>query len=150
MSQITRQEVLAKKRERYPRAGKEHKTKIITELVERFGYHRKAAIRALPPRPVIHAPFVLGRPKQYHPDKLLPPLKAIWLCALQPCSVRLKAALADWLPAYEADHHRLDADVRQALLCASRATLDRLLAPARDHPAGHVAAPPDSDPHRLE
>jgi hypothetical protein len=29
-------------------------------------------------------PFVLGRPKDYDPDKLLPPIKAIWLHALQP------------------------------------------------------------------
>ena len=50
MSKITRQEVLAKKRDRYGRAGKEHKSKIIDELVELFGYHRKAAIRALRPR----------------------------------------------------------------------------------------------------
>jgi len=42
MSQITRTEVLAQKRDRYARAGKEHKTKIINELVELFGYHRKA------------------------------------------------------------------------------------------------------------
>jgi hypothetical protein len=45
MSQITRQEVLVAQRDRYARAGKEHKTKIINELVELFGYHRKAAIR---------------------------------------------------------------------------------------------------------
>lgn len=131
MSQNTRTEVLAKKRDRYARAGKEHKTKIINELVELFGYHRKAAIRALQSRPVIAAPFVRGRPKEYDPDKLRPPLKAIWLAALQPCGVRLKACLPDWLPAYEADHRRLNADVRQALLAASRATLDRLLIPAR-------------------
>jgi len=131
MSQITRQEVLAKKRDRYARAGKEHKIKIINELVELFDYHRKSAIRALQRRPQIHAPFVLGRPKEYDPDKLLPPLKAIWLHALQPCGLRLKGCLPDWLPAYEADHRRLDADVRQALLAASRATLDRLLQPAR-------------------
>jgi hypothetical protein len=131
MSQITRQEVLVAKRDRYARAGKEHKTKIINELVELFGYHRKAAIRALQLRPVIAAPFVLGRPKEYDPDQLRPPLKAIWLAALQPCGVRLKACLPDWLPAYEADHRRLNADVRQALLAASRATLDRLLIPAR-------------------
>ena len=131
MSQITRQEVLARKRDRYARAGKEHKTKIINELVELFDYHRKSVIRALQPRPAIHAPFVLGRPKDYDPDKLLPPLKAIWLHALQPCGLRLKGCLPDWLPAYEADHRRLDADVRRALLLASRATLDRLLAPAR-------------------
>jgi hypothetical protein len=36
-----------------------------------------------------------------------------------------------WLPAYEADHRRLEADARRALRLASRATLDRLLAPAR-------------------
>ena len=63
MSQITRQEVLVAKRDRYARAGKEHKTKIINELVKLFGYHRKAAIRALQLRPVIAAPFVLGRPR---------------------------------------------------------------------------------------
>ena len=49
MSKIARQEVLARKRDRYARAGKEHKGKTITELVELFGYHRKAAIRALQP-----------------------------------------------------------------------------------------------------
>ena len=131
MSQITRQEVLVAQRDRYARAGKEHKTKIINELVELFGSHRKAAIRALQLRPVIAAPFVLGRPKEYDPDQLRPPLKAIWLAALQPCGVRLKACLPDWLPAYEADHRPLNTDVRQALLEASRATLDRLLIPAR-------------------
>lgn len=131
MSEITRQQVLEKKRGRYARAGQEHKSKIIDELVELFGYHRKAAIRALHQRSVIAAPFVRGRPKEYDPDKLLPPLKVIWLAALQPCGERLKACLPQWLPAYEQDHRRLDADVRQALLGASRATLDRLLIPAR-------------------
>ena len=131
MSQITRQEVLERKRARYVRAGKEHKTKIIDEVVELFSYHRKAAIRALRLRSPIGAPHVLGRPKEYDPDKLLVPLKAIWLQALQPCGWRLKSALADWLAAYEQDQRRLDADVRQALLRASRATLDRLLLPAR-------------------
>lgn len=131
MSQKTRTEVLVKQRERYARAGTKHKTKIINELVELFGYHRKAAIRALRPRAVFAAPLVIGRPKEYDPDQLRGPLKAIWLAALQPCGVRLKACLPDWLPAYEADHRRLDADVRQALLSASRATLDRLLIPAR-------------------
>lgn len=131
MSAKTRQEVLAKKRWRYGRAGKEHKAKILDEVVELFGYHRKAAIRAMRPRAEAEFPYVAGRPKEYDPEKLLPPLKAIWLAALQPCGTRLKACLSDWLPAYEADHRRLDPDVRRALLAASRATLDRLLIPAR-------------------
>jgi hypothetical protein len=61
MSKITRQEVLAKKRDRCARADKEYKNKIITELVELFSYHRKAAIRALQPRVVVTVPFVRGR-----------------------------------------------------------------------------------------
>jgi hypothetical protein len=131
MSQKTRREVLAKQRDRYTRAGKKRKTRIIDELVELFDYHRKAAIRALQPRTEMAAPYVIGRPREYDPDKLRAPLKAIWLAALQPCGVRLKACLPDWLPAYEEDHRQLNADVRRALLAASRATLDRLLIPAR-------------------
>lgn len=133
MSQKTRQEVLEKLRDRYSRAGRQHKTKIINEVVELFGHHRKAAIRALKPRPKPPAaPFVVrGRPREYSPEKLLPPIKAIWLQALQPCGERLKSCLPDWLPAYEEDHRRLDADVRRALLKASRATLERLLLPLR-------------------
>jgi hypothetical protein len=131
MSQITRQEVLERKRFRYSRAGKEHKAKIIDELIELFGYHRKAAIRALRRPAPRKAPWAIGRPRAYDPEKLLRPLKVIWLAALQPCGWRLKAALPEWLAAYEQDHRRLDPDVRQSLLAASRATLDRLLRPAR-------------------
>lgn len=132
MSPKTRQEVLIQMRRRYLRAGRSYKAQLLDELVDLFGYHRKAAVRALRPKPTLaRAPFARGRPRQYDPDKLLPPLKAIWLAALQPCGVRLKACLPDWLPAYEADQRRLDSDVRQALLGASRATLDRLLVPAR-------------------
>jgi hypothetical protein len=74
MSQITREEVLAKKRARYARAGQEHKSKIIAELVELFGYHRKSAIRALRRAPAAVAPYTPGRPRAYDPAKLLPPL----------------------------------------------------------------------------
>ena len=122
MSEQTRQEVLAQKRQRYAPAGRLHKAKIITELVELIGSHRKAAIRALRARSASATPFVRGRPEDYDPDKLLPPLKAIWLAALQPCGERRKAALPGWLPVYEADHRRHNPDVRRALLQASRAT----------------------------
>src|SRR6516164_1849481 len=131
MSQITRQEVLLRRQARYERAGKEHKSKIIDELVELFGYHRKAAIRALHKPKAGRAPYARGRPREYDPEKLLSPLKAIWLQALQPCGVRLKACLPDWLAAYEEDHRKLNGDVGEGLLNASRATLDRLLGPAR-------------------
>jgi hypothetical protein len=133
MSEITRKEVLAKLCRRYATAGLEHKTKLIDQAVELFGYHRKAAIRALrrPGPAAVEVPFVIGRPREYDPELLLKPLKVIWLCALQPCGRRLVAALPEWVPAYEQDHQRLNSDVRESLLSASAATLDRLLRPAR-------------------
>lgn len=132
MSEITRQEVLAKLRRRYTNAGLEHKAKLIDEAVELFGYHRKAAIRALRrAERKSRAAYGIGRPRKYQPEQMLKPLKTIWLAALQPCGKRLVAALPQWVPAYEQDHRKLDSDLRQNLLTASAATLDRLLRCAR-------------------
>jgi hypothetical protein len=133
MSELTRKEVLAKLRNHYLRAGTEYKTELINQAVELFGYHRKSAIRALrrPRAAASAAPYVLGRPKEYEPEKLLPVLKPIWLAALQPCGKRLVAALPDWVAAYEEDHRRLEGDLRKSLLGVSAATLDRLLRPLR-------------------
>lgn len=133
MSQLTRQEVLIKMQRRYENAGLEYKSRLITQAVELFGYHRKAAIRALRRRPRAEpaAAYVRGRPRQYDPEKLLKILKPIWLSALQPCGKRLVAALPDWVKGYEQDHRQLDGDLRRSLLSASAATLDRLLQPLR-------------------
>jgi hypothetical protein len=44
---------------------------------------------------------------------------------MQPCGLRLRALLPEWLPAYEADHRRLDADLRHNLLSAcGRTSID--------------------------
>ena len=97
MSAQTKREVLAKLRPRYARAGKEFKTKLLNQVIELFGLHRKAAIRTLrravaPAR----APVLIGRPREYDAAQLLPVLKPIWLAAQQPCGKRLVAALPDW------------------------------------------------------
>jgi len=133
MSQQTRQEVLHKLRGRYARAGLPHKSVLIDQVVELFGYHRKAAIRALRTAepPATRGPVILGRPRVYQPSQLLEPLKAIWFAANQPCGKLLAPAMALWVPAYESFHHALSTEVRAQLLEASAATLDRLLAPAR-------------------
>jgi hypothetical protein len=135
MSKETKEEVLARLRRRYVTAGAHHKAKLLDQAVELLGYHRKAAIRALRQAPAREEPgsvhLVLGRPKTYHPESLLPILKPIWFGAFQPCGSRLHALLPEWLRAYERDHHRIDADLRQGLLKASARTLDRLMAPLR-------------------
>jgi hypothetical protein len=129
-------------RRRYLRAGRPYKSRRVTELVELFGYHRKAALRALRPKPVLaRAPFVRGRPKEYSPEQLLPPLKAIWLAALQPCGVRRKACLPEWLADYEADHRRLDA--RRA---PGPALGQSRHAGSAAAPGPHRAPPPGHDP----
>ena len=124
---------MARLRRSYARAGAQFKRQLIDQAVALLGYHRKAAIRALraPPPPPRTLAVVLGRPREYDPQVLLPVLKPIWFAALQPCGTRLAALLPEWLPAYEADHRRLDPDLRESLLAVSGRTLDRLLAPLR-------------------
>src|SRR5512138_2828548 len=135
MSKETKDQVLARLRRRYASAGTSHKTKLLDQAVELLGYHRKAAIRALRQPPVKEVTdrvnLVLGRPKTYEPERLLPILKPIWFSAFQPCGSRLHALLPEWLAAYEQDHRRINSDLRQCLLRVSARTLDRLIAPLR-------------------
>jgi len=135
MSQKTKQEVVAKLRRSYAKAGAKFKRQLLDQAVALLGYHRKAAIRALRVqpslRPAAGPALVLGRPREYDPQKLLPVLKPIWFAALQPCGTRLAALLPEWLPAYETDHRRLDPDLRASILAVSGRTLDRLLVPLR-------------------
>lgn len=124
---------MVKLRSRYRNAGFEHRVKLIDQAVQLIGYHRKAAIRALGgrarARPLPARPA--GRPRIYDAVALLPSLKTIWLCGQQPCGKRLAAMIADWIPGYEDYHHSLGSVIKEQLLEASSATLDRLLAPLR-------------------
>src|SRR5690606_25495375 len=133
MSETTSREVMARLRRRYATAGRIDRRKLVDEAVEVPGCHRKAAIRALG-RPSARpgAPALIGgRPREYHPDRLLPVVKAIWMTAGQPCALLLRAQLPAWLEAYQQDHRRLDSDITRALLRVSARTLDRLLSPLR-------------------
>jgi hypothetical protein len=135
MSQNTKIEVLEKLRWRYVEAGLAHKKKLLDEAVQLLGYHRKSAIRALRPKaaPAKKRKWVgvIGRPRLYEPEQMLPVLKVIWLVGQQPCGRRLASMLPEWVPAYEAYHCRIAGSVREQLLSASSATLDRLLVPVR-------------------
>lgn len=99
----TRLELLAKTLERYARAGKAHKARVLDELVDLLGFHRTDPPAAAPPP---SPPFVLGRPRDHEPWRILPVLKSIWFAAWQPCGSPRAALLPEWLSAYEADHRR--------------------------------------------
>ena len=128
MSQKTRDEILTQLRQRYLNAGREHKSKLIDQAVDRLGdEHRKSALRAL---------------RRKKPSRLLEPLKTIWLTDLQPCGRRLEAMLPQRVAAYEADQKPLESEVRERLLEAKLATLERWLAPLRCQCPRRRPAPP--------
>lgn len=143
MSQKTRKEVLAKMRGRYATAGKEFKRKLLDQAQELFGYHRKAAIRALRAPLIERGPRVVtGRPVEYEARVLLPWLRPIWEATDYACGVRLAAMMPEWLPAFEEHEKRLPEVVRERLLAASGRTLDRLLAPLRGQGMGRSMTRP--------
>jgi hypothetical protein len=131
MSVRTKTEVLAKLRRRYLSAGLEHKSKLINEAVELFGYHRKAAIRALNAAGGFGVNIGGGRPREYESKELLPVLRKIWRAADYPCGRRLASMLPDWVSGYEDYEKKVPDRIKEPLLKASARTLDRLLQPLR-------------------
>ena len=129
--------------ERYRKAGKKQKGKILDELVEVTGYHRWYAVRLLrghgkairgPGRVRLVGDLALkgkrGRRRIY--DAVLPSLRQIWAILDFICGKRLAAMLPEVIPLLE--RHReieLEATTRDRLLAISPATIDRLLAPER-------------------
>ncbi len=157
MSQKTRIEVLAKKRDRYARQARNPNTKIINELFELFDYHREAAIRARRARPVIAAPFVLGRPKEVRPG---PTARSTQSHLAGRAATRRRAAQG--VPARLAARVRGGAAPPQRRRAQSPAgSQPRQAGPAADsgadrapppghHASGHPVAPPDSDQCQVD
>src|SRR5512137_77560 len=98
LKSISREEQLEKFRERYVHRGAEGKSRMLDELCEQYGYHRKHAIRllngALVPRKSPPGPA-----PQYEPIAEL--VERIWVAGEQPCGKRLAPMLSLWLPHYQ-------------------------------------------------
>jgi Integrase core domain len=136
LSKQTRHELLGALRERYENASKVDKTKILDELIDIAGCHRKHAIRLLTAVvPVL--PGVLKTGRRIYSEAVRGALVVLWEAADRICGKRLKAILPGLISAMERHGHlTLEPNVRQLLLAASPATIDRLLAPIRGT-AGH-------------
>jgi hypothetical protein len=129
MSRNSKKEYLLAIWDRYQRAGRPFKGKILDEFCAICGYARKYAIGLLNRKP--RARQKKPGPKRKYDETVLAPLKALWLLSEQMCSKRLKAALPIWLPSYEQAHGALPAATRQKLLQISPAAMDRLLRKTR-------------------
>ncbi len=117
-------------RVRYQAANKRDKGLILDEFCRTTSYHRKAAIRLLW-RPGWARGRQRGRRPRYGPE-VVTALKAVWLAADRICSKRLAPFLPELVPMLErAGELQLPPRVEAQLLGLSAATIDRLLATAR-------------------
>lgn len=120
MGKHERQTYLKAIKERYRKANRAGKARILDEFCAVCGYHRKYAIRLLGRKRPAATPKRVGRKPRYDHPLLLEVLRRIWLASDQLCGKRLKAALPLWLPHYEAEHGTLP----EAVLPVSRTPRD--------------------------
>jgi hypothetical protein len=114
-------------RERYEGAkDKAAKRRLLDEVCEVTGYHRKAVIRLLR-RPDTARRRRRGRPVRYGPT-VIGALRRIWEAAGYPWSVRLRALLPIWLP-WAIRRWPLVDDVAAKLRTMSPRQMDRALQP---------------------
>lgn len=135
MSTTTRMFKFNELRERYRKASKKDKIKILDELCQNFNYSRKYIIRKLRAAPIgannIKAVRKRGPKPKYNYDKLEPILKTIWLASDQACSKKMVVIVPIWLPFYEELYGELTADIRQQMLSVKHCTIDYILYNAR-------------------
>jgi hypothetical protein len=124
-------EVLEALRERYRLSPKGQKSTILDQFTAVAGCHRKHATRLLASKPDAGSkPAVVER--RVYGEAEREALIVLWEAADRVCGKRLKAILPSLVAALEAHGHlALDSGLRQRLLSASAATIDRLLASVR-------------------
>lgn len=121
---------------RYQNGTKNERTRILDVFVAISGYHRKHAIRILrqkreDPDNQMNATEISCKRKIYD-EAVKEALIVIWETADRICGKRLKSVLPELLTAMERHGHiNLDPEVRERLILASAATIDRLLRPVR-------------------
>ena len=118
-------------RNRYFRASKEEKGKMLDEFSQVTGLHRKAAIRLLnrPSQP--GAGRRRGRPRKYGTGAA-EALRAVWEASDRLCSRRLQPFLPEMVKVLRQHGEQIIDVSTQAQLCRmSPSTIDRLLRPCR-------------------
>src|SRR5512145_1272782 len=118
-------EYLGRMRERYELAERTAKGRLLDEVCEMTGYHRKAVIRLLG-RPSGPRRRRGGGPRVQYGPEVVAVLRAIWTAAGYPWSVRLKALLPLWLP-WARRHVRLTDALEAQVRRISPRQIDRCL-----------------------
>jgi transposase InsO family protein len=118
---------------RYHKASRAIKNLILNEFCANTGYNRKYAIRKLNglPHPKASGPHRRRRDYIYS-SQVLSILTAVWEAAGYPCSTRLKALLALWIPWIRKRFH-ISPAVEKQLLSISARQMDRRLKNKKAH-----------------
>lgn len=129
MKQIIEGESFERFRQRYLRAGRPEKSRMLTYFCELTGCHRKHAVRLFRKREAGRPsnPAKRGPKSRYDYPEVVRGLKLIYKATGQMCSVLLEGAIPHWLPAIEARHGVFDAETREKLLTISARSIERLL-----------------------
>ncbi|MBT7067123.1 MAG: transposase family protein [Verrucomicrobia bacterium] len=131
ISRNARDELIGAVKQRYSKASKEEKTRILDEFVALTGFHRKHAVRVLSGKSRASCGARKPGLKIYN-EAVREAMIVLWEAADRICSKRLKPALPCFVNAMECHGHlQLAPEVRARVLAASPATIDRLLAPIR-------------------
>ena len=132
ISLATKTEVLGAVRNRYREASKKDKGRMLDEFVAIAGCHRKHAVRLMC-QSEDAAVRTVPKGRRIYDEAVRQALIVVWEASDRICGKRLKAALPSMVESLERHGHlELDPDVRDRLLSASAATLDRLLKPIRE------------------
>ena len=129
---MAKRELLASIQDRYQGSSKRDKGRILDEFIAVTGHHRKHGTRLLGKsgNAVGQVPGVKGR--RIYDEAVREAVILVWEASDRICGKRLKAALPNLVESMEKHGHLdLDPEVRERLLSASAATLDRLLKPIR-------------------
>ena len=131
MSKKSKSELVETNRERYLKAKRDEKQKMLDFLVESTGYNRKYLIRKLRHPRRSKGLKRAGRRKKYTGEVVVV-LEQLWEWSERICSKRLKPYLPELIEKVETfGHLKLKHEIRKQLLCMSIATIDRCLRPAR-------------------
>lgn len=127
MGKETKWEYLRVMYERYRKAERKVRGRLLDEFCVTTGYNRKYAIRLLNgPAPEKKRPRrVRGRKLRYGKE-VMAVLTAVWEAAGYPWSVRLKALLPRWMP-WIRKRYRISPKLEQQLLAMSARQMDRRL-----------------------